>query len=101
MPRPLPLNGPKGSSDFMYNYETEKPRLFTDEGQRKFLQIRDRVHELLKFAGAFTMGNAIMETTGSNWEAVACVDRLKELGEIVEINYCAAPIGQLRIFAKP
>lgn len=81
----------------MYNYEAEKAFVFTDEGQRKFLEIRDRVKGLLAASGTVRLGEAIRGTTGSNWEAMACVDRLVELGELREIAQpsCAA---QNRIF---
>lgn len=82
----------------MYEYSDLKPTLFTDAGQRQFLQIRDHVHKVLETAGAIRMGNA-MEGNGSSWERMACVDRLVELGEIREIDYghCAT---QHRIFVK-
>ncbi len=87
----------------MYKYETEKPFVLTDEGQRAFLKIRDHVHACLKTAGAVHMGEAMSPPGGSgagdSWAQMACVDRLVELGEIREINYgeCA---GQHRIFVK-
>jgi len=82
----------------MYNYEEQKPYIFTDEGQRKFLSIRDRVNRLLKEAGAVRMQEAIRSETGSSWEMLACVDRLVELGEIKELTVDVA--GQYRIFIK-
>lgn len=77
----------------------QKPVLFTDEGQRKFLKIRDNVSELLKKSGAVTMGKAIRGVTGDVWDSLACVDRMVELGEIREVHYgeCA---GQDRIFVS-
>jgi hypothetical protein len=65
-----------------YSYEAEKSALLTDDGQRMFLKVRDRVGYLAKMAGAFTMGHAIEGCTGSSWTMLACVDRLEELGEI-------------------
>ncbi len=87
----------------MYQYETEKPRILTDEGQRAFLKIRDHVHACLKMTGAVSMGKAMSPPNGggaaSSWAMMACVDRLVELAEIREIKYgeCA---GQHRIFVK-
>lgn len=80
-----------------YNYETEKTAIFTNLGQRQFLSIRDYVHKTLKASGVITMGCAIDHQTGSSWEMMACVDRLVELHELIEVNYgeCA---GQDRIF---
>lgn len=85
----------------MYNYQTERPALFTDEGQRKLLAVRDRVKVLLKQAGAVRMNEAMAAYgSGCSWQALACVDRLVELGELREVPQvnCA---GQHRIFVAP
>lgn len=58
----------------MYLYEEQRPSLFTDEGQRQFLKIRDNVKLLLEKAGAFRMQEALRGCTGSSWEHLACVD---------------------------
>ena len=68
----------------MYNYETEREKLFTDKGQRMFLEIRDAVAKLLDKSGAFTMNKAIAGS-GDSWSRMACVERMAELGEIQEI----------------
>lgn len=81
-----------------YEYQNEKFELFTDDGQRMFLAIRDKVHRLLKDAGCFRMQEAMNAAGGgSSWTMLACVDRLVELGEIREViqNNVA---GQRRIF---
>lgn len=86
----------------MYNYETEKKHIFTEDGQEMFLSIRDNVHRILKLAGAITMGTAMScgkVTCGTTWEMMACVDRLVELEEIVEIKQ-GVVAGQHRIFIK-
>jgi hypothetical protein len=84
----------------MYNYQEIKPRLFSDEGQRLFLKVRDKVNGLLKVAGAFQMQEAIQGFTGSNWEMIACVDRMVELGEIMELLHKQEPLGQYRVFTS-
>lgn len=73
---------PESTLLIMYNYQTEKAELFTDQGQRRFLEIRDRVKSLPHL---FEMQDAIRSTCGSNWAAMACIDRLVELGEIREV----------------
>jgi len=78
-----------------YSYEKEKKWLFTDQGQRKFLKIRDKVSALLKASGAFMMSNVLI---GGDWECLACVDRLVELGEIREILQSDGVAGQHRVF---
>ena len=80
----------------MYDYSVEKKKVFTEEGQIKFLKIRDGVKKLLSKSGAITMGRAMSLDTGISWENMACVDRLVELGEIVEIPTSGA--GQERVF---
>ena len=81
-----------------YIYEEEKPFLFTDDGQRMFLKIRDNAKRLLREAGAFTLGSAIQAaSSGSSWQMIACVDRLVELGEIREITGDDVA-GQFRVF---
>ncbi len=82
----------------MYVYEKVKPELFTDDGQRLFIRIRDRVKMLLAKAGAVRMQEAIAESTGSSWTMIACMDRMVELEEIREITQSTA--GQYRVFIE-
>lgn len=91
--------GFKIKGEAMYEYEKEKPTLFTDEGQRTFLKIRDHVQKTLKAAGAIRMEEAMDAASGSNWTRLACVDRLVELGEIREIPQHSVA-GQHRIFTN-
>lgn len=51
----------------MYDYAKEKKELFSDEGQRMFLKVRDKANSLLKTAGAFRSQEAWSGCTGSNW----------------------------------
>jgi len=81
----------------MYNYQTEKTKIFTEDGQETFLKIRDKVQQLLKQSGAVMMQNAISGVTGDSWLHLACVDRLVELKEIREITK-ENVAGQHRVF---
>jgi hypothetical protein len=84
----------------MYNYTEIKPRLFTEEGSRLFLSIRDRTFQLLKVAGAVRLQEAaLLGNAGDSWTMIACMDRMVELGEIREItsDKCA---GQYRVFVS-
>lgn len=83
----------------MYNYQEQRPFVFTEECQKTFLKIRDRVDALSKVAGALTMSFAMGAATGDTWHLLACVDRLVELGEIREIPQSNVS-GQNRIFVK-
>lgn len=82
-----------------YDYRKEREWLFTDHGQRMFLEIRDRVNRLLKEAGAVRMQEAVSGVSGDSWRQLACVDRMVELGELKEVpqEHCA---GQHRIFTR-
>jgi len=82
----------------MYDYPTEKKAIFTEDGQKMFLAIRDNVQSLLAKAGAVRMQEAISGQSGSSWEMLACVDRLVELGELKELTHDVA--GQFRVFVK-
>jgi len=84
----------------MYHYEDLKPKLFTDEGQRLLIRVRDQVHSLLKQAGAVRMQEATKGFSGMSWEIMACVDRLVELGELREIIPGNEVPGQYRIFVS-
>lgn len=66
----------------MYNYQKEREKLFTDKGQRLFLKVRDSIACKIKVTGAITIEKAINDIGGDSWELLACVDRLKELGEL-------------------
>lgn len=58
----------------MYEYNAEKHKILTDEGQREFLKVRDRTHQLLKDAGAFKMFSPLKEVTGDSWTMMAYID---------------------------
>lgn len=88
---------PLTSEGAMYQYEKERERLFTDEGQRMLLKIRDNVQRLLRMAGAFEMSHATEGVTGNSWQMLACVDRLVELGELRELT-ARGTAGQYRVF---
>ncbi len=81
-----------------YKYEERKGVVLTDDGQRLFLQIRDRAQRLLKEAGAFRLLEVTKGFTGDSWNMMASVDRLVELGEIVELTDPSKVYGQDRIF---
>ncbi len=85
----------------MYNYKTEKSELFTEEAQVLFLKIRDEASQLLRVAGCFRMQEAIRNCTGSSWQMFACVDRMVELGEIVEVTRGNEISEHYRIFTRP
>ena len=81
----------------MYDYKKQRKVVFTEEGQKMFLAIRDKVKQLIGVAGAVDMQHAI-SGNGGDWEAMACVDRLVELKEIREIPRETYVVAQYRVF---
>ncbi len=94
------LQNQKRKNSMNYNYELQKPKLFTDEGQRKFLKVRDNAQRLLNQSGCFTMDKVVACELGNTFEAMACVDRLVELGEIVEVPRNPMMPLQHRLFCE-
>jgi len=78
-----------------YLYERDREFLFTEPGQRLFIRFRDKAKALLETSGAFRM----QELGAMDWEEMACVDRMVELGEIVEFK--RECWGQYRVFTTP
>jgi hypothetical protein len=81
----------------MYDYETEKPKLLTDDGQRLLFAVRDNVQKLLMPSGAVRATEAWGTVSGDSWLLLACLDRLVELGEIREVT-SSRVAGQDRVF---
>lgn len=81
-----------------YSYIEEKPKIFTEQGQIKFLAVRDKAKHLLKESGAVKMYPLLNCISGDSWEAMAYVDRLVELGEIREVT--AGTAAQDRVFVS-
>lgn len=69
-----------------YVYEQEKTRLFSEENQKLFLEIRDKSKQMLDAQGAFRYIELVKGFTGDSWLIMACVDRLVELKDIVPLR---------------
>ena len=83
----------------MYTYRAEREKIFTDEGQREFLKVKAEADKLLEIAGAFKLLSATKHITGDSWLMIAYVDRMVELGLIVEITGPNVA-GQDRVFVS-
>lgn len=66
----------------MYDYQTERPHIFSDTGMEECLKIRENITRLCRQSGACTIEKAIACVTGSNWRHLAIVDYLAEKGHI-------------------
>lgn len=95
------VTGPDGRRIItMYNYEKQKERLFTDEGQRLFVAFRDHVLTLLKKSGAVRMQEISLPPgigAADGWDLIACADRMVELGDMRELTGPNVA-GQHRVF---
>lgn len=83
-----------------YDYATQRPNIFTEDGQVMFLKIRDNAKALIKKAGAATSGRIMGGVAGDTWNMLACIDRLVELKEIEEVPNTLSRAGQHRIFTS-
>ena len=83
-----------------YNYAVQRPNVFTEDGQVMFLKIRDTAHALISKSGAATCSKIISGCTGDSWDMLACVDRLVEIGEILEVPNTLSGAGQHRLFTS-
>ena len=89
----------EGKEIMAYDYNTEKPKILTDEGQRTFIKVRDEAMRLLREAGAFEMFKPLKGVTGDNWTAMAYIDRMVEIGDIREVPQSGIA-AQDRVFVK-
>jgi hypothetical protein len=83
-----------------YNYAEYRASVFTEEGVTMLLKIRDKTRRLLAEAGAARCDKMIAGCAGLNWNMLACVDRLVEMGEIYEIPNTKSTAGQHRLFTS-
>lgn len=75
-----------------YEYQAERAELFTEQGQIRFIKIRDKVLAAMRLTGAFRL----QELGIANWQDIACIDRMVELGELIELK--RECWGQYRVF---
>lgn len=81
-----------------YDYQQERAKLFTEDGQAMVIAALDNVRRLLTEAGAFEIFKALKGVIyGDTFIAMAILDRLVELGYIREITG-ANVRGQDRVF---
>jgi hypothetical protein len=85
----------------MYAYAEQRSELFSDDGQRLFIAVRDQVKKLLRQSGAVRSQEAMQLPRGigaaDSWTLLACLDRMVELGELRELTGPDVA-GQHRVF---
>jgi peptidase E len=80
-----------------YNYQAQRSHVFTEDGQRMFLAIRDKAEKCIKVAGAVRSQELLSVVGGDTWDMLACIDRLVELKYLREITD-GGVAGQHRVF---
>lgn len=79
-----------------YDYQTQRPTLFTDDGQRRLLAVLDKARKCIKFSGA-VRSQELLIGSGDTWDMLARIDRLVELHYLREITG-GDVAGQHRVF---
>lgn len=82
-----------------YDYQQERPWLFTEAGQIKFLEVRDKAQALLAANGAFRLDK--LTISGGSWSTLACLDRMIELKELVALRDPKTCWAQYQIYTTP
>lgn len=83
-----------------YDYATERPKVFTEDGVTMLLKIRDNTKALIAKAGVARCDKMIAGCSGDSWTMLACVDRMVEMNEIHEIPNPMSGAGQHRVFVS-
>lgn len=81
-----------------YDYATQRHNIFTEDGSSMLLKIRDATKALIANAGVARSDKMMAGCSGDSWTMLACIDRLVEIGEIIEIPNPTSRAGQYRIF---
>jgi len=81
-----------------YEYINERPFVFTENGIKMLLKLRDRARELLGEAGAFREQELQNCVSGDSWHMLACVDYLVERGDIRRV--CGDTVRQYNIYTS-
>ena len=82
-----------------YDYQAERPSLFTENGLEILIAMRDRCRELIRQSGAVSAGKAMENVSGLNWTMLAALDYMVERGELEKLEQPGA-WGQHEIY-KP
>ena len=64
-----------------YEYATERRKIFTEEGNKDYIKVRDEVKSLLKECGAFAFYG--LKGVSDSWFNQGCLDYMVEQDELV------------------
>lgn len=81
-----------------YDYATERPKLFTEDGVRMLRRIEANVRRLLAESGCFYAEAAFKGISGDGWEMLAALDWLIEEKIIRRVETPERRMGQYQIY---
>lgn len=74
----------------MYDYESMKPKLFTEEGFRVLLKVKENADRMSEIAGCATVDKLMSSVTGDSWLMLAAIDFLEEKGYLRKVSSSGA-----------
>lgn len=84
-----------------YNYQDQRPWIFSDEGVTALLVLKTAIAKMLEVSNCFRMDALYGKAPSGTdlWQVHACVDYLVEKHELQEFG--KGPAGQYRVFMGP
>lgn len=84
----------------VYDYKTQRPFVFAEDGQLMLLQVMAHARKCLAMSGAVTGASLLgaMSTTFDTWNGMAVVDRLVELGYLRVFPHAGSVAWQNMVF---
>ncbi len=82
-----------------YKYEREKPELFTEDGFKLLMKLRDEAKRLIAEAGVARADKIMTGATGSSWTMLAALDYMVECGDLRRVTARDDTAGQHQVFS--
>ena len=82
----------------MYNYTTQRPYIFTEEGQQDLFTVLRNINFLKNYTHVATTSDLTKGILGDEWNTFAIVDYLEEMNYINEVKLKDTPFIQNRIY---
>lgn len=80
-----------------YEYDNERPKLFTESGVEILLAMQDRARKLCASSGVVRLDRLTEGLSGDSWVMLAAADYLCEKDRMVEVS-APGVMGQHRVF---
>jgi hypothetical protein len=82
-----------------YDYNREVEKIYSRDGVRALLVIRDAAEKLSRESGAVSAEALLRKSIASDsWMTMACIDFLVSVGDLVEISTRTGGMWQQRVF---